>query len=98
MKTKVALIFFIVQFRIFQEIINNISKHAKATVIDIINIPKLEIRISDNGQGFVIENIKNKKESLGLQSTISRASMINFEATISSEIGLGTTKTIKENQ
>lgn len=89
----------IVLYRIFQESINNILKHAKATVIDIeiCNIPKFWIKISDNGQGYDSENIKNKKQSLGLQNIISRAKIINFEAAIFSEIGHGTTTTIKEN-
>ncbi len=89
----------IVLYRIFQEIINNILKHAKANVIDIEikNKPKFEIKISDNGQGFDIQNIENKNQSLGLQNIVQRAKIINFETNVFSEINRGTTITIFEN-
>jgi signal transduction histidine kinase len=82
----------IVLYRIFQETINNILKHSKASIIDI-NIkynPKFEIKISDNGQGFDLQQISNSKHSLGLKNIINRAKIINFEAQIFSEIGNGT--------
>lgn len=89
----------IVLYRIFQETINNMLKHAKATIIDveIKSLPKFELKITDNGQGFDLHNIKNKKKSLGLQNIIDRAKIINFEAKIFSEIGVGTTTIISEN-
>ena len=89
----------IVLYRIFQETINNILKHAKANVIDIEikTNPKFKLKISDNGQGFDLHNVANKKQSLGLQNIVERAKIINFEAKIFSEINRGTTITIFEN-
>ena len=90
----------IVLYRIFQEIVNNILKHAKANVIDIEikTIPKFELKISDNGQGFDVNNITNRKQSLGLQNIIERAKIINFEAQFFSEINNGTTINISESR
>ena len=86
----------IVLYRIFQEIINNILKHAKANAIDIEikTNPKFELKVSDNGQGFDLENITNKNHSLGIKNIIERAKIINFEAQIFSEINKGTIVTI----
>jgi signal transduction histidine kinase len=88
----------IVLYRIFQEIINNILKHSKANVIDIEikTNPKFELKISDNGQGFDLQNIINRKHSLGLQNIVERAKIINFEANIFSEINKGTNIIISE--
>jgi signal transduction histidine kinase len=88
----------IVLYRIFQEIINNILKHANANVIDIEikSNTNFEIKISDNGQGFDMQQISNSKHSLGLKNIINRAKIINFEAQIFSEIGNGTTIIISE--
>ncbi len=89
----------IVLYRIFQETINNILKHAKANVIDIEikNNPKFELKICDNGQGFNLHSTSNSKHSLGLQNIVERAKIINFEANVFSEINRGTTITIIEN-
>ena len=87
----------IVLFRIFQETINNILKHAKASKIEI-NIktnPKLKIEITDNGIGFNIEN-EQFKNAIGLQNCQNRAHLINFDYQISSEINKGTTVVLIE--
>ena len=81
----------IVIFRIFQETINNILKHAKASRIEI-NIstsPKLIIEIADNGKGFNDDD-EGFTDSIGLKNCKSRAKLINFDYHINSEIGRGT--------
>ena len=90
----------IVLYRIFQEIINNILKHAKANVIEIEikSNPKFELKISDNGQGFDLQDLKNKKQSLGLQNIIERAKTINFETQFYSDLENGTVVLISENR
>ncbi len=90
----------IVLYRIFQEIINNILKHAKANVIEIEikTNPKFELKISDNGQGFDLQDLKNKKQSLGLQNIIERSKIINFEAQFFSDLENGTIVLISENR
>ena len=88
----------IVIFRIFQETINNILKHAKASRIEI-NIstsPKLIIEIADNGKGFNADD-EGFTDSMGLKNCKSRAKLINFDYQINSEIGRGTKVLLTEN-
>ena len=81
----------IVIYRIFQEIINNIFKHAKAKeiTIHIENIPFFEMTIIDDGKGFVVETAL-EKESLGLKNIINRAAIIDYKVKIESKINEGT--------
>jgi signal transduction histidine kinase len=88
----------IVIYRIFQEIINNTLKHAKAKQISIsiTATSSFTMSIQDNGKGFD-KNVVGNKQSLGLQNMTNRAAIINYELTINSEIGVGTTITLSEN-
>ena len=55
-------------FRIYQELLTNIARHANASLVKAIlkkENDKLILRITDNGTGFNLESIKNKK-TLGL--------------------------------
>ena len=87
----------IVVFRIFQESINNILKHAKASKIEILieTEQKLFITIKDNGQGFDVDNQK-VSDSIGLKNCINRAQLINFDYEISSKINEGTIVVLSE--
>ncbi len=83
-------------FRIIQEALNNILKHSNATNIDICfcyEAEKLQIDIKDNGIGFD-QQLKEKKDGLGLQNILNRATLIGGEAHIKSIINMGTTITI----
>ena len=86
-------------FRIFQEIINNIFKHAAATQIEIrikMN-PIFEMQITDNGKGFNPTDTQ-KHPTLGLQNMHGRAAIINYKLDIKSAVGSGTTVTLSENK
>jgi signal transduction histidine kinase len=65
-------------FRIFQESINNIIKHAKATKIDIVieetNDGKIVLQVSDNGIG--IQNLSSPDGHFGLKNMSARATEI----------------------
>lgn len=89
----------IVIYRIFQEIINNTLKHAKAKQISvtIATTPNFTMTIQDNGKGFD-QKVVGNKQSLGLQNMSSRAAIIKYQLNIHSEIGVGTTITLSENQ
>lgn len=68
-------------FRIMQEALNNILKHARATKISIelsYDATHLNANISDNGQGFDMNSdaIKNRKSGTGLINMNKRAQMI----------------------
>jgi two-component system NarL family sensor kinase len=91
----------LILLRIFQEACNNILKHARATRIqvDMIYEPGwLNIKITDNGKGFNVEEAKNKKEirkMSGLNNFYTRAKIIGAELNITSMSGVGTTIHIK---
>jgi len=84
-------------FRIVQEALNNIRKHAKASSITV-NIEfiedKLRLSITDNGIGFDVENLKVKHEDIeggfGLFSMKERVELLDGEFNISSHTGSGT--------
>ncbi len=79
-------------FRIFQESLTNIARHAKATEVEVIlniNEGSLVLSIKDNGQGFNPDN--EKKKSLGLLGMNERAIIIGGSLKITSAPALGTT-------
>ena len=84
-------------FRIFQELLQNILKHAKATEINIDvfdeDIKFFIIKLQDNGVGFDVNSIKmqTKETGIGLTNIYNRAKLIGAEIKIDSEIGKGTT-------
>lgn len=92
----------IVIYRIFQEVFNNVAKHAKATEIhtrlyfrnDREN-DSLVLEIKDNGIGFDREQVLQSKPSirggLGLASLIERAELSGGQLRIVAVPGLGTT-------
>jgi signal transduction histidine kinase len=84
-------------FRLFQEIINNIIQHAKATEINInleTTTESLRLTISDNGIGFNVDEILNRKAGMGLNNIMKRSAMINGTASIISAPLKGATITI----
>jgi signal transduction histidine kinase len=84
----------IILFRMIQEVINNIIKHAGANSINL-NVSKdnerLLISIKDNGKGFSKEKIS---AGAGLRNLENRARMIAADLHVDSEVGAGTTVTI----
>jgi len=90
----------LILFRIVQEILNNIIKHAKANAIEIrlgYEPEELFIDISDNGTGFDLKQLEennNEKLGQGIRNMHSRAKLINAGFSMSSTIGKGTLVTI----
>lgn len=86
----------IVLFRIVQETLNNALKHSKAKNVEI-NITYLPnnftLTIADNGKGFDFEAVmKNElnQSGAGLRNIKRRATLINFDCEINSQINQGT--------
>ncbi len=82
----------IVVFRIVQESINNVLKHAQASKVTIsmkLESDNYVLEIDDNGKGFDIITSR-KDNSLGLISRQERAIMLGGKANISSTSGKGT--------
>jgi two-component system sensor histidine kinase UhpB len=83
-------------FRITQEKVNNVIKHANATnlVIELISEDDtINIAITDNGQGFDPDQVKFKK-GVGLSNITSRAELFNGKVTIDTAPGKGCTLNI----
>jgi PAS domain S-box-containing protein len=77
-------------FRIIQESLNNVAKHAKASKVDIRFARQgdtLLLQIEDNGIGF---DAARKEQSFGLLGIKERALMIGGTAAIESAPGQGT--------
>lgn len=72
-------------YRITQELLNNILKHAHATEISVTleqNFQGVILSVTDNGNGFIPQHKdKFKKQSLGLKNIESRIYQINGEIT-----------------
>ena len=80
-------------FRIFQETLTNIMKHAKASevTVDIANLKDgIDLVISDNGCGLK-EVDRQKPRSFGLRGIQERVAHFNGKVLISSKPGKGTT-------
>ncbi|MEP6985059.1 MAG: ATP-binding protein, partial [Chloroflexota bacterium] len=89
-EVKVAL------YRIAQEALNNISKHARATQVSItltFHDMVVTLMVSDNGRGFIVE--QTKSGSLGLKIMRERAEKINARFHIESLPGIKTTLTVE---
>lgn len=87
----------IILYRMIQEIVNNIIKHAMANIIDI-EIKSVQnmttLRISDNGIGFDTGLLQQERSGIGLQNIINRAKTIDAIVDVKSEPGKGTTITL----
>ncbi|MEO6669251.1 MAG: PAS domain-containing protein [Ferruginibacter sp.] len=76
-------------YRIAQEQLNNIIKHASAKNVSIKLLQKnnrLKLSIHDDGVGF---DTTQKREGVGIQNIISRAGLFNGKVLINSQIGMG---------
>jgi signal transduction histidine kinase len=80
-------------FRIYQETLTNVARHAEATEVDAwleLDKNNLLLRVKDNGKGFIRSEIANK-DTLGLVGMKERASMFGGMIIIESIKGKGTT-------
>jgi len=76
-------------FRIVQEQLNNIVKHADASVITIDIIQRkhlLQVTVEDNGKGF---DTMLKRKGIGISNIISRTELFNGRVKIDSSPGNG---------
>ena len=80
-------------FRIFQETLTNIVRHARATQVNIFLKEEdgtLVLEVQDNGRGLTGREISGSK-SLGLLGMRERATMLDGEVNIIGRQGTGTT-------
>jgi len=82
-------------YRIVQESVNNISKHAEATNVMVSlwrKTDQIELILMDDGKGFAVyETVDWSRQSgFGLKSIFERAKLLGGQATIESIEGQGT--------
>jgi len=80
-------------FRILQEALNNVEKHANAShvTIEITATPqRLYMTVRDDGKGFAITKTRGKTRSLGIASMRERTELLGGRLKIKSEIDRGT--------
>ncbi len=80
-------------YRLVQEVVHNMIKHAEATEIKIAfrqNPNQIFLELSDNGKGFDVNQIKGST-GIGWDNIYSRVSMLNGDIKINSKKDFGTT-------
>jgi signal transduction histidine kinase len=83
-------------FRIAQESLSNVAKHAQATEV-VVTLgfakDKIQLRIKDNGKGFAMKQQRAaaEKNRLGLLGMRERARLVNGRCLVHSAPGCGTT-------
>jgi signal transduction histidine kinase len=78
-------------YRILQESLTNVSKHAHATEVAVnlhASADRVMLTVRDNGAGFAIAKVDGKR--LGLLGMRERAELLNGVFTVQSEPGKGT--------
>jgi signal transduction histidine kinase len=84
-------------FRIFQEILTNVARHAQATKVEVMmktTGAEVLLEVKDNGRGIKPGEIAGSK-SLGLLGMRERAIILGGEVEISGAPGNGTTVSVK---
>jgi two-component system, NarL family, sensor histidine kinase DegS len=83
-------------FRIIQEALSNVHKHAKADRVSIrleIGLEMLRVTITDNGVGFDMETVlrdPEKWDHFGIKGILERARLVGGEGRVESKKGRGT--------
>ncbi len=83
-------------YRLIQESLNNVVKHAAASTANIrlvYSYPNIILRIEDDGNGFDADNlieITSQKGCMGLWSMKERVALLNGQMKITSAKGVGT--------
>jgi PAS domain S-box-containing protein len=85
-------------YRIVQELLNNIIKHAQAQEAFIHLVredDKLSVLVEDNGQGFEVDSSFAPRQGIGLPGLRNRVGLLGGTLTINSRPGQGTIVSIE---
>lgn len=89
-------------YRLVQEALNNIRKHASATAVDVSveqvcenDRNSVNLIVLDNGSGFDVNAVHQSFEHIGLQNMRERTQLFGGSFRIESESGTGTTIRIR---
>ena len=84
-------------FRIFQEALTNVARHARASLVEVelqSEEQGCRLEIRDNGKGITGEDLVNQR-SLGMLGMQERARLLGGEVTFSPRSGGGTVVTVR---
>lgn len=84
-------------YRIIQEVLNNMVKHAEARAASVTvekNKHAIIATIADNGKGFEISEKTKSGSSLGMKTLLERAKILHSKIDIKSQLDKGTTVTL----
>ncbi len=84
-------------YRIIQEVLNNMVKHAEAKAASVTIEKKkntIEAIIMDNGKGFEHSEKLKTSNSLGMKTLLERAKILHSKIDIKSQLNKGTTITL----
>ncbi|RTQ49295.1 PAS domain S-box protein [Hymenobacter gummosus] len=86
-------------YRIVQELLNNVIKHAQAReafiYVEQQDAHALHVSVEDDGSGFDVETATRKRSGIGLAGIRNRVGLLAGQLTIRSMPGLGTTISIE---
>ena len=85
-------------YRLAQEALNNVAKHARADRVDVVlerGSEHVSLIIEDNGVGFDVSDAETLGQGLGLVGMRERASLVGAHLQIESTLGLGTTVIVR---
>ncbi len=80
-------------FRLIQELINNVIKHAEATIASVnieVSDKYIKVNVEDNGKGFIEEEVMNNSNHFGLIGLKERVQLFDGNYEIKSSIDMGT--------
>lgn len=87
-------------FRIFQEILQNVMKHAGAKHVFIrlkTNDDLFILEVKDDGKGFDLEGVFKQNKASGLRNILKRAALAHLKCEIQSKPGEGTSFILKKS-
>lgn len=87
-------------FRIFQEILQNVMKHAHAKNVFIrlrTNAERFELEVRDDGKGFDYEEVFKQNKASGLRNILKRAALAQLECSIQTKLEEGTSYILKKS-
>jgi PAS domain S-box-containing protein len=85
-------------YRLVQEALNNVAKHARAEHVDVVlerGSEHVSLIIEDNGVGFDASNAESVGEGLGLIGMRERAALVGADLQVESTPGRGTTVIVR---
>jgi two-component system sensor histidine kinase UhpB len=85
-------------YRIVQEALTNIAKHARATTCRIVlrrQNGDLEITVEDDGRGFDPSDLRATERGLGLVGMHERAALLDGRVALESTLGVGTSVKVR---